>query len=44
VIVLAAGRVAQRGAYAELSVVEGPLREMLEREAAGDLLVGAAAR
>ncbi|MFD8002364.1 thiol reductant ABC exporter subunit CydD [Streptomyces mirabilis] len=44
VIVLAAGRVAQRGAYAELSAVEGPLREMLEREAAGDLLVGAAAR
>ncbi|MFF2512335.1 thiol reductant ABC exporter subunit CydD [Streptomyces sp. NPDC058086] len=44
VIVLAAGRVAQRGAYAELSVVAGPLREMLEREAAGDLLVGAAAR
>ncbi|MFD7001967.1 thiol reductant ABC exporter subunit CydD [Streptomyces mirabilis] len=44
VIVLAAGGVAQRGAYAELSAVEGPLREMLEREAAGDLLVGAAAR
>ncbi|MFC9637783.1 thiol reductant ABC exporter subunit CydD [Streptomyces mirabilis] len=44
VIVLAAGRVAQRGAYAELSVVEGPLRDMLEREAAGDLLAGAAAR
>lgn len=44
VIVLAAGRVAQRGAYAELSVVEGPFREMLEREAAGDLLAGAAAR
>ncbi|MER7693505.1 thiol reductant ABC exporter subunit CydD [Streptomyces sp. NPDC097610] len=44
VIVLAAGRVAQRGAYGELSVMEGPLREMLEREAAGDLLVGAAAR
>ncbi|MFJ1605201.1 thiol reductant ABC exporter subunit CydD [Streptomyces sp. NPDC088253] len=44
VIVLVAGRVAQRGAYAELSVVEGPLRGMLEREAAGDLLVGAAAR
>ncbi|MFK0023392.1 thiol reductant ABC exporter subunit CydD [Streptomyces sp. NPDC090798] len=44
VIVLVAGRVAQRGAYAELSMVEGPLRGMLEREAAGDLLVGAAAR
>ncbi|MGW4670377.1 thiol reductant ABC exporter subunit CydD [Streptomyces sp. NPDC004324] len=42
VIVLAGGRVAQRGGYAELSAVEGPLREMLEREAAGDLLAGAA--
>lgn len=42
VIVLAGGRVAQRGGYAELSAAEGPLREMLEREAAGDLLAGAA--
>ncbi|MET9122790.1 thiol reductant ABC exporter subunit CydD [Streptomyces sp. NPDC004528] len=42
VIVLAGGRVAQRGGYAELSAVEGPLREMLEREAAGDLFAGAA--
>ncbi|MFF3612375.1 thiol reductant ABC exporter subunit CydD [Streptomyces sp. NPDC002580] len=41
VIVLAEGRVVQRGAFAELSVVEGPLREMVERETAGDLLVGA---
>ncbi|MHA5048031.1 thiol reductant ABC exporter subunit CydD [Streptomyces sp. SD15] len=41
VIVLAEGRVVQRGAYAELSVLEGPLREMVEREAAGDLLFGA---
>ncbi|MFF4350517.1 thiol reductant ABC exporter subunit CydD [Streptomyces sp. NPDC001530] len=44
VIVLAEGRVVQRGAYAELAAVEGPLREMVEREAAGDLLVGAAGR
>ncbi|MGW3817269.1 thiol reductant ABC exporter subunit CydD [Streptomyces sp. NPDC005046] len=44
VIVLAEGRVVQRGAFAELSAVEGPLREMVERETAGDLLVGAVAR
>ncbi|MET9899993.1 thiol reductant ABC exporter subunit CydD [Streptomyces sp. NPDC006446] len=44
VIVLAEGRVVQRGAFAELSAVEGPLRAMVERETAGDLLVGAAAR
>ncbi|MFD9464463.1 thiol reductant ABC exporter subunit CydD [Streptomyces sp. NPDC060027] len=44
VIVLAEGRVVQRGAFAELSAVEGPLREMVKRETAGDLLVGAAAR
>ncbi|MER5474140.1 thiol reductant ABC exporter subunit CydD [Streptomyces sp. NPDC002685] len=43
VIVLAEGQVVQRGAFAELSAVEGPLREMVEREAAGDLLVGAVA-
>ncbi|WP_369247738.1 thiol reductant ABC exporter subunit CydD [Streptomyces sp. R41] len=42
VIVLAQGRVVQRGAYAELAAVAGPLREMVEREAAGDLLVQAA--
>ncbi|WP_327430033.1 thiol reductant ABC exporter subunit CydD [Streptomyces sp. NBC_01236] len=42
VIVLAEGRVVQRGPYAELAADEGPLREMAEREAAGDLLVGAA--
>ncbi|WP_406331334.1 thiol reductant ABC exporter subunit CydD [Streptomyces sp. NBC_00203] len=41
VIVLAEGRVVQRGPYAELAAGEGPLREMVEREAAGDLLVGA---
>ncbi|MER5379138.1 thiol reductant ABC exporter subunit CydD [Streptomyces sp. NPDC002688] len=44
VIVLAEGRVVQRGTFAELAAVEGPLREMVERETAGDLLVGAAAR
>ncbi|MFG3168096.1 thiol reductant ABC exporter subunit CydD [Streptomyces sp. NPDC048200] len=43
VIVLADGVVVQRGAFADLSAVEGPLREMVERETAGDLLVGAAA-
>jgi ATP-binding cassette subfamily C protein CydCD len=36
--------VVQRGAFAELSAVEGPLREMVERETAGDLLAGAVAR
>ncbi|WP_093790325.1 thiol reductant ABC exporter subunit CydD [Streptomyces sp. cf124] len=40
VVVLAEGRVAQRGTYAELALVDGPLREMLEREAAGELLAG----
>ncbi|MFF1377712.1 thiol reductant ABC exporter subunit CydD [Streptomyces sp. NPDC058308] len=39
VIVLAAGRVAQRGTYAELAAEEGPLRRMLEVERAADLLV-----
>ncbi|MFJ9131867.1 thiol reductant ABC exporter subunit CydD [Streptomyces sp. NPDC102256] len=43
VIVLADGAVVQRGAFADLSAVEGPLREMVERETAGDLLVGAVA-
>ncbi|WPO72702.1 thiol reductant ABC exporter subunit CydD [Streptomyces sp. KN37] len=38
VIVLDAGRVAQRGTYAELAAVEGPLRRMLEVERAADLL------
>ncbi|MYR93185.1 MULTISPECIES: thiol reductant ABC exporter subunit CydD [unclassified Streptomyces] len=32
VLVLDAGRVAQRGPYAELAAEEGPLRRMLERE------------
>lgn len=38
VLVLDAGRVAQRGPYAELAALEGPLRRMLERERASDLL------
>lgn len=38
VIVLDGGRVVQRGPYAELAASEGPLRRMLEREEAGDLL------
>ncbi|MFE1024786.1 thiol reductant ABC exporter subunit CydD [Streptomyces sp. NPDC058818] len=41
VIVLGEGRVAQRGTYAELAAVPGPLRVMAEREAAAELLVGA---
>jgi ATP-binding cassette subfamily C protein CydCD len=39
VIVLDQGRVVQRGAYAELVAVDGPLREMAEREAASESLV-----
>lgn len=41
VIVLDEGRVVQRGSYAELALVEGPLRGMAEREAEAELLVGA---
>nr|WP_202458404.1 thiol reductant ABC exporter subunit CydD [Streptomyces sp. SID5464] len=41
VIVLDQGRVVQRGAYAELVAVDGPLREMAEREAASQSLVAA---
>ncbi|CAL9518681.1 Vitamin B12 import ATP-binding protein BtuD [Streptomyces sp. enrichment culture] len=37
VIVLDAGRVVQRGPYAELAAVEGPLREMVAREAEAEL-------
>ncbi len=36
VIVLDEGRVVQRGAFAELAAVAGPLREMIEREAASE--------
>ncbi|MEV6419806.1 thiol reductant ABC exporter subunit CydD [Streptomyces sp. NPDC051662] len=38
VIVLDGGRPVQRGTYTELAAEEGPLRRMLERERAGDLL------
>ncbi|WP_416478242.1 thiol reductant ABC exporter subunit CydD [Streptomyces sp. LKA04] len=41
VLVLDRGRVVQRGTYAELEAVPGPLREMAGREAAAELLVGA---
>jgi ATP-binding cassette subfamily C protein CydCD len=41
VIVLAEGRVVQRGPYGELAAVEGPLREMREREDETELLVAA---
>ncbi|MEU2389209.1 thiol reductant ABC exporter subunit CydD [Streptomyces sp. NPDC007369] len=39
VFVLDGGAVAQRGSFAELAVVEGPLRLMLEREAAADAVL-----
>ncbi|MGV9449728.1 thiol reductant ABC exporter subunit CydD [Streptomyces sp. NPDC003635] len=42
VVVLDAGRVVQRGSYAELAAVEGPLRAMAEREAEADRLVSVA--
>ncbi|MGW1303793.1 thiol reductant ABC exporter subunit CydD [Streptomyces sp. NPDC002514] len=42
VIVLDEGSVVQRGTYAELAAVDGPLRAMAEREAAAELLVAAA--
>ncbi|WP_338671536.1 thiol reductant ABC exporter subunit CydD [Streptomyces sp. SCSIO 30461] len=38
VLVLDGGRTVQRGPYAELAVVEGPLRRMLERERAAEPL------
>ncbi|MGI5368824.1 thiol reductant ABC exporter subunit CydD [Streptomyces iakyrus] len=41
VIVLDRGRVVQRGPYAELLVMDGPLREMAEREAASESVAGA---
>ncbi|MGW2556070.1 thiol reductant ABC exporter subunit CydD [Streptomyces sp. NPDC001635] len=44
VIVLVEGHVVQRGSYAELVATDGPLREMLEREARGDLLGDRAVR
>jgi len=42
VVVLDAGRVVQRGAYAELAAVPGPLRRMAEREAEAESLLAAA--
>ncbi|MFC7921875.1 thiol reductant ABC exporter subunit CydD [Streptomyces cinereoruber] len=38
VLVLDGGRTVQRGPYAELAAVDGPLRRMLEQERATDLL------
>lgn len=38
IVVLEAGRTVQRGSYEELAAAEGPLRRMLEREQAADLL------
>lgn len=38
IVVLEAGRTVQRGSYAELAAADGPLRRMLERERAADLL------
>ncbi|MFI2039099.1 thiol reductant ABC exporter subunit CydD [Streptomyces bottropensis] len=40
VVVLAEGRVVQRGIYAELVAADGPLRAMVEREAAGEVPAG----
>jgi ATP-binding cassette subfamily C protein CydCD len=44
VVVLAGGRVVQRGPYAELVAVEGPLRSMAQREEAGELQAQEAGR
>ncbi|WP_030938788.1 thiol reductant ABC exporter subunit CydD [Streptomyces sp. NRRL S-646] len=41
VVVLDEGRVVQRGTYAELAAVPGPLRAMVEREAETELPAGA---
>ncbi|MFF7310703.1 thiol reductant ABC exporter subunit CydD [Streptomyces sp. NPDC008137] len=41
VLVLDQGRVVQRGSYPELVAVDGPLRELAEREAAAEELAGA---
>ncbi|MER5205212.1 thiol reductant ABC exporter subunit CydD [Streptomyces sp. NPDC002825] len=41
VVVLDEGRTVQRGPYAELAVVDGPLRRMLEQERETDLLATA---
>ncbi|MFG2573606.1 thiol reductant ABC exporter subunit CydD [Streptomyces sp. NPDC048481] len=42
VVVLGEGRVVQRGSYAELTAVDGPLRRMAEREEAAELISGPA--
>ncbi|PWI16630.1 ABC transporter [Streptomyces sp. Act143] len=39
IVVLDEGRVVQRGSYAELAAVPGPLREMVDREAESEALV-----
>ncbi|MFJ8667879.1 thiol reductant ABC exporter subunit CydD [Streptomyces sp. NPDC093600] len=44
VVVLDEGRTVQRGPYAVLAGVDGPLRRMLERERASDLSLAAGAR
>ncbi|MET9433573.1 thiol reductant ABC exporter subunit CydD [Streptomyces sp. NPDC006551] len=44
VVVLDEGRTVQRGQYAELAGVDGPLRRMLERERASDLALAAGDR
>ncbi|WP_030905291.1 thiol reductant ABC exporter subunit CydD [Streptomyces sp. NRRL F-5126] len=38
VVVLEEGRAVQRGPYAQLAAVDGPLRRMAERERAGDMV------
>ncbi|MGW0465650.1 thiol reductant ABC exporter subunit CydD [Streptomyces sp. NPDC003027] len=44
VVVLDEGRTVQRGPYAELTGIDGPLRRMLERERASDLSLAAGER
>ncbi|MGW3086050.1 thiol reductant ABC exporter subunit CydD [Streptomyces sp. NPDC001108] len=44
VLVLDAGRVVQRGPYAELAAVEGPLRRMLDRERESEAMPDETAR
>ncbi|MPY48478.1 thiol reductant ABC exporter subunit CydD [Streptomyces sp. K1PN6] len=44
VVVLMEGRVVQRGPFAALAAEDGALRAMVERERAGELLVGAQGR
>ncbi|MDN3297757.1 thiol reductant ABC exporter subunit CydD [Streptomyces ficellus] len=43
VVVLEGGRTVQRGPYAQLAAEDGPLRRMLERERAADLLLDGSA-